>query len=63
MSQNLADLIAAASAWADQDPDVETRAELEKLIDKRDVAALSSRFDGRLEFGTAGLRGELGAKL
>jgi len=61
MSQNLADLIAAASAWADQDPDVETRAELEELIDKRDVAALSSRFDGRLEFGTAGLRGELGA--
>jgi len=61
MSQNLADLIAAASAWADQDPDLETRAELEELIDKRDVAALSSRFDGRLEFGTAGLRGELGA--
>ena len=61
MSENLADLIAAASAWADQDPDLETRAELEELIDKRDVAALSSRFDGRLEFGTAGLRGELGA--
>jgi phosphomannomutase len=61
MSQNLADLIAAASAWADQDPDLETRAELEKLIDKRDVEALSARFDGRLEFGTAGLRGELGA--
>ena len=61
MSHNLADLIAAASAWADQDPDLETRAELEELIDKRDVAGLSSRFDGRLEFGTAGLRGELGA--
>lgn len=61
MNQNLADLIAAASAWADQDPDQETRAELEALIDTRDVAALSSRFDGRLEFGTAGLRGELGA--
>jgi hypothetical protein len=37
MSHNLADLIAAASAWADQDPDLETRAELEELIDKRDV--------------------------
>jgi phosphomannomutase len=61
MSHNLADLIAAASAWADQDPDLETRAELEELIDNRDVEALSSRFDGRLEFGTAGLRGELGA--
>ena len=61
MSPNLADLIAAASAWADQDPDEETRAELEELIDRRDVAGLSERFDGRLEFGTAGLRGELGA--
>ena len=61
MSHNLADLIAAASAWADQDPDFETRGELEELIDKRDVEALASRFDGRLEFGTAGLRGELGA--
>jgi phosphomannomutase len=61
MSQNLADLIAAASAWADQDPDLETRAELEELIDKRDIDSLASRFDGRLEFGTAGLRGELGA--
>ena len=61
MSQNLADLIAAASAWADQDPDLETRAELEELIDQRDVASLASRFDSRLEFGTAGLRGELGA--
>jgi len=61
MSHNLADLIAAASAWADQDPDTETRAELEALIDARDVAALSDRFNGRLEFGTAGLRGELGA--
>jgi phosphomannomutase len=61
MSHNLADLIAAASAWADQDPDLETRAELEELINQRDVTGLASRFDGRLEFGTAGLRGELGA--
>lgn len=61
MSKNLADLIAAASAWADQDPDPETRDELGRLIDARDVAELASRFDGRLDFGTAGLRGELGA--
>ena len=57
MSKNLADLIAAASAWADQDPDPETRDELGRLIDARDVAELASRFDGRLDFGTAGLRG------
>ena len=61
MSENLADLIAAASAWADQDPDPETRDELGRLIDNRDVAGLASRFDARLDFGTAGLRGELGA--
>jgi phosphomannomutase len=61
MSENLADLIAAASAWADQDPDPETRDELGKLIDNRDVAGLASRFGSRLDFGTAGLRGELGA--
>ena len=61
MTHNLADLIAAASGWADQDPDFETRAELEELIDKRDTDELAARFTGRLEFGTAGLRGELGA--
>ena len=61
MSENLADLISAASAWADQDPDPETRDELGRLIDNRDVAGLASRFDARLDFGTAGLRGELGA--
>lgn len=61
MSENLADLIAAASAWADQDPDPETRDELARLIDQRDVAELASRFSSRLDFGTAGLRGELGA--
>ncbi len=61
MSENLADLIAAASAWADQDPDPKTRDELGRLIDARDVAALASRFNQRLDFGTAGLRGQLGA--
>lgn len=57
----------AAAAWRDQDPDDETRAELDALI--REARAGSSdaladivdRFATRLEFGTAGLRGALGA--
>jgi len=54
-------LLAAARAWRDQDPDDVTRAELDALIATHNIPALEARFDGRLEFGTAGLRGELGA--
>lgn len=50
-----------AAAWIAQDPDPETRAELQALVDADDTAALAERFAGRLDFGTAGLRGELGA--
>lgn len=56
-----------ARAWLAQDPDPETRAQLSDLIarvEEGDAAAsaeLSDRFAGRLAFGTAGLRGELGA--
>nr|WP_206068020.1 phospho-sugar mutase [Nonomuraea sp. FMUSA5-5] len=51
----------AARAWLAQDPDPGTRAELSALIDAGDLAALEERFGAKLEFGTAGLRGELGA--
>jgi phosphomannomutase len=54
-------LLALAKAWHDQDPDPETREEIAKLIADENEAELSSRFDSRLAFGTAGLRGELGA--
>ena len=57
-SQELKD---QALAWLSQDPDPETRAELQELIDTNDVSGLTSRFHTRLEFGTDGLRGELGA--
>jgi phosphomannomutase len=56
-----------ARAWMAQDPDPETRAELDDVVSRaeagdEDAAAdLADRFDGRLAFGTAGLRGELGA--
>ncbi len=61
------DVRAAALSWLAQDPDGTTRAELEDLIaraDADDSAAwdeLHDRFDTRLAFGTAGLRGALGA--
>jgi phosphomannomutase len=63
----LTDATALARAWMAQDPDPVTRAELDALVaaaetrDDAAVAALVSRFAGRLEFGTAGLRGALGA--
>ncbi len=59
------DLLAQARAWAADDPDPETRAELERVVAEveagGDGADLADRFDGTLEFGTAGLRGALGA--
>ena len=61
MSDLLDSLIARAEGWAAQDPDPFTKAELHALISARDVEELTDRFDGTLEFGTAGLRGALGA--
>jgi phosphomannomutase len=55
------DLFARARAWADEDPDGDTRNELEALLVGDEIEELADRFDGRLEFGTAGLRGRLGA--
>ncbi|MGY0492162.1 phospho-sugar mutase [Streptomyces sp. WG-D5] len=50
-----------AKTWLAEDPDPETREELAKLIEATDLDALAERFSGTLQFGTAGLRGELGA--
>jgi phosphomannomutase len=50
-----------AKLWAAQDPDPKTKAELLALIEANDQSALHARMGSRLEFGTAGLRGELGA--
>ncbi|MGZ4438548.1 MAG: phospho-sugar mutase [Nocardioidaceae bacterium] len=70
LHRDTADLLAAARAWAAEDPDATTRAELEALVaaagaEGPEAAAagddLADRFAGRLEFGTAGLRGALGA--
>ncbi|MBK3648078.1 phospho-sugar mutase, partial [Streptomyces sp. MBT33] len=55
------DLIARAQTWLAEDPDPDTRDELAKLIEAGDLTELADRFSGTLQFGTAGLRGELGA--
>ncbi|CAM5642359.1 Phosphoglucosamine mutase [Streptomyces hirsutus] len=55
------DLTTRARTWLAEDPDPETRAELAALLDADDVTELTARFSGTLQFGTAGLRGELGA--
>ncbi|MBD3785274.1 MAG: phospho-sugar mutase, partial [Micrococcales bacterium] len=63
---DLDSLLAAARAWAADDPDPVTRAELEQLAADAaggDGAArdeLADAMGGMLEFGTAGLRGRLG---
>lgn len=51
---------ARALAWRSIDPDPVTRAELDELVQRADTAELEALFTGRLEFGTAGLRGPLG---
>ncbi|QSQ23915.1 phospho-sugar mutase [Pyxidicoccus parkwayensis] len=50
-----------AEAWRQADPDSTTAAELAQLLEKGDWTELADRFAGDLEFGTAGLRGVLGA--
>ncbi|WP_062344854.1 phospho-sugar mutase [Herbidospora yilanensis] len=55
------DLTTRAREWLGQDPDPATRAELESLLESGDHDGLADRFGAKLEFGTAGLRGELGA--
>jgi phosphomannomutase len=60
MNEPSEQLEAAARAWIDGDPDPETRAELSRLVAARDAGALGDRMKP-LTFGTAGLRGAVGA--
>jgi len=61
------DLRRRAEAWLADDPDDADRAELSALLSAADrgdagaAAELADRFSGALEFGTAGLRGAVGA--
>src|SRR5512138_1356087 len=55
------ELIRQVDAWSAADPDETTRAELQRLLAAEDFPGLEDRFAGTLEFGTAGLRGVVGA--
>lgn len=55
------DLRARVRAWLDDDPDPGTRAELIALLALDEDGPLRERFGDRLTFGTAGIRGPLGA--
>src|SRR5689334_19758385 len=60
-------LLERAQRWIDDDLDHDSRAELEALLERARAGSpealgeLTDRFLGPLEFGTAGLRGLLGA--
>ena len=58
-------MIARAQEWLSIDPDPQTRKEteylIEQAIEQQDSSGLSAQFNGRLHFGTAGLRGAIGA--
>jgi phosphomannomutase len=55
------ELRARAESWLTGDPDETTRAELTAIMARRDGGELVERFGESLTFGTAGLRGLLGA--
>ncbi|TDD72063.1 phospho-sugar mutase [Jiangella aurantiaca] len=63
----MTDVLEQARAWLADDPDPATRADLQAVLDAAgagDAAAsadLADRFAGFLQFGTAGLRGAIGA--
>ncbi|WP_299047314.1 phospho-sugar mutase [uncultured Actinomyces sp.] len=67
LTAQAAELSRAARAWMAQDPDQVTCAELAGLLTRHEAgepqatAALEEAFSGSLRFGTAGLRGRLGA--
>ena len=56
-----AELRSEVEAWIADDPDPLTAAQLQSYLDKDDDAALTPLFNGFLQFGTAGLRGPIGA--
>ncbi len=50
-----------AKQWAAEPFDADTRAEVQALIDKNDIETIKNRFGASMQFGTAGLRGVMGA--
>ncbi|MCF7480191.1 phospho-sugar mutase [Vibrio sp. J1-1] len=54
-------MTAIIDQWLARDPDPKTREELQHLVDTNDQQEINDRFGSRLAFGTAGLRGKVGA--
>ncbi|MDH3463207.1 MAG: phospho-sugar mutase, partial [Acidimicrobiia bacterium] len=54
------ELTDAAREWIAGDPDEASAAQLEEMIDAGDAESLKLAMGGRLEFGTAGIRGRVG---
>lgn len=53
-------LKAEVAAWIADDPDPQTAAMLQRVLDADDSVTLKKYFNGFLQFGTAGLRGPVG---
>ena len=60
-NQTESPFVTRARVWLSGDPDPHTRAELQTLIDAENHDELRERMFSDLEFGTAGLRGIVGA--
>ena len=56
----MSDVIHLAKSWAEHDPDSNTKNIILKLIEDNNLVELNKIFSGDLEFGTAGLRAEIG---
>ena len=67
MTPNKRDVQELARRWVEQDPDPETASELSRLLSRAEAgddesqAVILHKFSARLAFGTAGIRGPLGA--
>jgi len=58
---DLAELRRRVEAWLAGDPDETTRSELAAILARGDESEMAERFAAPLAFGTAGMRGRLGA--
>ncbi len=61
MTDIAAQSLVIAKQWASEPFDADTRKEVQALIDANDIESIKNRFGASMQFGTAGLRGVMGA--
>jgi phosphoglucomutase/phosphopentomutase len=61
MTLGCSDLDAKVANWLQWDKNDKNRAEIQKLVDEKDVDGLKARMNGQLLFGTAGIRAPMQA--